>query len=42
MNIMATKDNDGVIVISEDSNMEIYDIVADGLELASEVEISVQ
>lgn len=35
----ATKDSEGVIVISENSNVEIYDIVADGLELASKVEI---
>tara|TARA_Y100001972_G_scaffold91682_1_gene112254 strand:+ start:989 stop:1738 length:750 start_codon:yes stop_codon:yes gene_type:complete len=36
---MATKNNDGVIVISETSNAEIFDIVADGLDLATEVEI---
>lgn len=36
----ATKNNDGVIVISETSNAQIFDIVADGLDLATEVEIS--
>ena len=36
----ATKNNDGVIVISETSNAEIFDIVADGLDLATEVEIT--
>ena len=35
----ATKDNDGVIVISETSNAEIFDIAADGLDLATEIEI---
>ncbi len=35
----ATKDNNGVIVISETSNSNIFDIVADGLDLATEVEI---
>ncbi|MEQ8240628.1 MAG: hypothetical protein RIA69_15525 [Cyclobacteriaceae bacterium] len=35
----ATKNNDGVILISETSNTEIFDIVVDGLELASEIEI---
>lgn len=37
---VASKNNDGVIVISETSNPEIFDIVADGLDLATEVEIS--
>ncbi|MDN3670793.1 hypothetical protein QWY93_15845 [Echinicola jeungdonensis] len=36
----ATKNNDGVIVISETSNAEIFDIVVDGLDLATEVEIT--
>ncbi|MEQ8882674.1 MAG: hypothetical protein RLQ12_23745 [Cyclobacteriaceae bacterium] len=36
----ASKNNDGVIVISETSNPEIFDTVADGLDLATEVEIS--
>ena len=36
----ATKNNEGVIVISETSNPEIFDIVADGLDLATEVEIT--
>jgi hypothetical protein len=36
---VANRDSEGVIVISENNNPEIYDIVADGLELASEVEI---
>ncbi|WOK07215.1 hypothetical protein RT717_01090 [Imperialibacter roseus] len=36
---MATKNNAGVIVISETSNEEIFDIVADGLDLATEIEI---
>ncbi len=36
----ATKNNDGVIVISENSNAEIFDIVADGLDVATEVEIT--
>lgn len=31
---------DGVIVISENSNSDIFDLVADGLDLATEVEIS--
>ncbi|MGK7390517.1 MAG: hypothetical protein ACNS60_09200 [Candidatus Cyclobacteriaceae bacterium M2_1C_046] len=35
----ATK-TDGVIVISETSNPEIFEIVADGLDLATEVEIT--
>lgn len=35
----ATKDNSGVIVVSETSNANIFDIVADGLDLATEVEI---
>jgi len=29
----------GVIVISENQNEEIFDIVADGLDLATELEI---
>lgn len=35
----ATKNGAGVIVISETSNSDIFDIVADGLDLATEVEI---
>ncbi|MFP8487928.1 hypothetical protein ACKGJO_02425 [Gracilimonas sp. Q87] len=35
----ATKNNDGVIVISETSNSVIFDMVADGLDLATEVEL---
>ncbi len=35
----ATKNNSGVIVISETSNSDIFDTVADGLDLATEVEI---
>lgn len=35
----ATKDNDGVIVISETQNANIFDVVADGLDLATEIEI---
>jgi len=35
----ATKNSDGVIVISETSNPDIFDIVADGLDLATELEI---
>ena len=35
----ATKDNNGTIVISETSNATIFDMVADGLDLATEVEI---
>lgn len=35
----ATKNLDGVIVISETRNSEIFDIVADGLDLATELEI---
>ncbi|MCH2449643.1 MAG: hypothetical protein MK198_05800 [Gracilimonas sp.] len=35
----ATKNNEGVIVISETSNIDIFDIVADGLDLATEIEI---
>jgi hypothetical protein len=34
-----TKNNDGVIVISETSNADIFDIVADGLDLATEIQI---
>lgn len=37
----ATKDNNGVIVISETQNANIFDIVADGLDLATEVELSI-
>lgn len=36
---LATKDNDGVIVISETQNANIFDVVADGLDLATEVEL---
>lgn len=35
----ADKNNDGVIVISETSNTDIFDMVADGLDLATEIEI---
>lgn len=35
----ATKDMNGVIVISENQNTEIFETVADGLDLATEVEI---
>jgi hypothetical protein len=35
----ATKNEQGVIVISETSNADIFDIAADGLDLATEVEI---
>ena len=34
-----TTDSDGVIVISATQNTEIFDKVADGLDLASEVEV---
>lgn len=37
--VNATKDADGVIVISSDHNPEIFDVVADGLDLASDLEI---
>lgn len=37
----ATKDNNGVIVISETQNPDIFDIAADGLDLASEIEIEI-
>jgi hypothetical protein len=37
----AVKNNDGVIVISETQNPDIFDIVADGLDLATEVELVV-
>ncbi len=30
---------DGIIVISEDLNIDIFDIVADGLDLATDLEI---
>ncbi len=36
----ATKNSNGVIVISETRNSEIFDIVADGLDLATELEIN--
>lgn len=36
----ASKDNQGVIVISSTSNANIFNIVADGLDLATDVEIS--
>ena len=36
----ARKNENGVIVISETSNPEIFDIVADGLDLATEIEIT--
>ena len=36
----ATKNGQGVIVISETSNPEIFDIAADGLDLATEIEIT--
>ncbi|TXC85172.1 hypothetical protein [Luteibaculum oceani] len=39
--IRATRDGNGVIVISETRNSEIFDIVADGLDLATEVEVEV-
>ena len=35
----ATKDNNGVIVISETQNPDIFDAVADGLDIAAEIEI---
>ena len=35
----ATKDSSGVIVISSTQNTRIYDIVADGLDVATDVEI---
>ena len=35
----ATKDNEGVIVISSTQNPDIFDTVTDGLDLATEVEI---
>jgi hypothetical protein len=35
----ATKDSEGVIVISSTSNPDIFETAADGLDLASEVEI---
>jgi len=35
----ATKNNEGVIVISETSNEEIFDLVADGLDRATALEI---
>lgn len=36
---LAIKDINGVIVISENLNVEIFDVVADGLDLATEVEM---
>ncbi|BAO55393.1 hypothetical protein NMS_1384 [Nonlabens marinus S1-08] len=36
----ATKDVNGVIVISETQNSNIFDIVADGLDIATELEIT--
>lgn len=36
---LATKNSEGIIVISESSNTSIFNIVADGLDLATEVEI---
>lgn len=36
----ATKNSDGIIVISDDQNSEIFDIVADGLDLATDLEIT--
>ncbi|GAB3202126.1 hypothetical protein ABID22_004112 [Pontibacter aydingkolensis] len=36
----ATKNTQGVIVISSTQNTNIFDVVADGLDLATEVEIS--
>ncbi len=35
----ANKDNEGVIVISSTQNPDIFDIAADGLDLATEVEL---
>ncbi|GAO27751.1 hypothetical protein [Geofilum rubicundum] len=35
----ATKDNDGIIVISETQNANIFDVVADGLDLVTEIEM---
>lgn len=35
----ATKNMDGVIVISEDHNSDIFDIVSEGLDLATDLEI---
>lgn len=35
----ATKNMDGIIVISEDHNTDIFDIVAEGLDLATDLEI---
>lgn len=37
--VNATKDTEGVIVISSTQNTEIYDVVADGLDLASDIEM---
>jgi len=36
---VATKNNGGVIVISETQNTDIFDVVADGLDMVSEIEI---
>lgn len=37
----ATKDNNGVIVISETQNTDIFEVAAEGLDLATEVEMVV-
>lgn len=37
--LAASKNSDGVIVISSTQNTEIFDTVADGLDLATEIEI---
>ena len=34
-----SKNNDGVIVISENSNEALFDLIADGLDRATELEI---
>lgn len=36
---LASKDNEGIIVISSTQNTSIFDTVADGLDLATEVEL---
>lgn len=36
----ATKNLDGIIVIIETQNSEIFDIVADGLDLPTELELT--
>lgn len=38
---LATKDNEGVIVISSTQNTNIFDVVADGLDLATDVELEI-